>query len=365
MQLLIGLASLVLVIDALQVFFYGVLRGFQELQYEAAGIFSGMITTATVGGIVLWLVPSLPLLILALLAGSSVNLLVSAGRVIQRIGWHAVLPHWSTKEAKSLLAMAFPFALAAVFVKMYSYIDSIFISKFLDITAVGIYAIAYKYTYAFQFLPLSFIAALYPGMSAVVGKDESTLKDVFMRSLWYMAFLCVPIVFGLFAVATEAIGLAGEGYEASVPVFRVLIFVLIPIFLDFPIGALLNAAGRQSSKTAIMGMTMVINVLLNLLLIPQMGILGAAYAALASFIFMLLAGLWLVPSVIPTFSFLELFRRTVPVYVVGMIMFIVVVALKPMVGWLPVIAVGAIVYLGGLMLLGSITWNDLRYFRRV
>lgn len=364
-QTLIVISSLVLVIDALQVFFYGVLRGFQALQYEAVGIFSGMATTAVLGGLVLVFAPSLPLLVVALIAGSSVNLLVSSSHVAKRVGWNTFIPRWSGNDAWLIMRMAFPFALAAIFVKVYSYIDSIFISKFLDTTAVGLYAIAYKFTYAFQFLPLAFIAALYPSMSAVAGKDELVLNQILLRSMWYMAILSAPIVFGLYAIAPEAILLAGHGYAGATAVLQALVFVLIPIFLDFPIGALLNASGKQTTKTAIMGVTMVINIVLNALLIPEVGILGAAYAALVSFIFMFGAGLYFIPSVIPSFSFFQLLRSIVPIYFVGLVMLITVIILKPIIGWIPVIPVAGGVYLGGLLVTKSISWADLRYFKRV
>ena len=364
-QALIALACVILVVDALQVFFYGVLRGFQALQFEAVGVFSGMLTTAIVGGLVLFFAPSLPLLIIALMAGSFINLAVAASRVAKRLGWSTLIPHWSSQDARLILTMAFPFALAAIFVKVYSYVDSIFISKILDTTAVGLYAIAYKFTYAFQFLPLAFIAALYPGMSAVAGKDEVALERVLLKSLWYMAVLSSPIVFGLYAVAPEAISLAGEGYEQATVVLQALVFVLIPIFLDFPIGALLNACGKQTTKTAIMGVTMVINIVLNAILIPQVGILGAAYAALASFVFMFAAGLFYIPSVLPSFSFGRLLRTIAPMYLVGAIMLVVVLALKPVIGWIPVVLVGGIVYLVGLVLTGSLKLTDLRYVTRV
>lgn len=364
-QTLIAISSLVLVVDALQVFFYGVLRGFQVLQYEAVGIFSGMMTTAILGGLVLIFSPSLPLLVVALIAGSSVNLLVSSHRVARRVGWKTLIPRWSSNDAKTILHMAFPFALAAIFVKVYSYIDSIFISKFLDTTAVGLYAIAYKFTYAFQFLPLAFVAALYPGMSAVAGKDEVALNRILLRSMWYMAILSAPIVFGLYAIAPEAILLAGDGYTGGTAVLQALVFVLIPIFLDFPIGALLNASGKQTIKTAIMGVTMVINIVLNAVLIPKVGILGAGYAALASFVFMFVAGLFFIPSVIPSFSFPQLLRLIVPIYLVGVVMLATAIILKPIIGWIPVIPVAGAVYLGGLLLTKSVRLSDLRYFKRV
>ncbi|MBI4256564.1 flippase [Candidatus Uhrbacteria bacterium] len=364
-QVLIAMSCVVLVLDALQVFFYGVLRGFQALQFEAAGIFSGMLTTALVGSLVLALAPSLPLLVVALMGGSFINLLVASFCVARRLGWSTLIPHWSSQDARLILKMAFPFALAAIFVKIYSYVDSIFISKILDTTAVGVYAIAYKFTYAFQFLPLAFIAALYPGMSAVAGKDPASLKQIFLRSMWYMALISSPIVFGLYAVAPEAILLAGKEYTQATIVLQTLIFVLIPIFLDFPIGSLLNACGKQSTKTVIMGVTMIINIVLNAILIPQVGILGAAYAALASFVFMFVAGLFYIPSVIPSFSFRQLVRTILPIYLVGVIMLIVVIVLKPLMGWIPVVFIGGGVYLVGLLVTGSFKLTDLGYFKRV
>ncbi|NQV90251.1 flippase [Candidatus Uhrbacteria bacterium] len=364
-QQLIWLACGVLLLDAIQVFLYGVLRGFQALQYESVGVAVSMSVTALMGGIVLWIYPSLPLLVFALIAGSLMNVLIAGAMVARRVGWKAFIPVWSKRQTFWILKTAFPFALAAIFVKVYSYVDSIFISKLLDITAVGLYSIAYKFTYAFQFLPLAFIAALYPGMSAVVGKDESALLRVFMRSMWYMAILSAPIVFGIFAISQEAVLLAGEGYIEAGVVLQVLIFVLIPIFLDFPIGALLNASGRQTTKTTIMGLTMVINIIANAILIPSIGILGAAYAALISFIFMFSVGLFFVRSVLPSFSYQELMSTVAPIYLSGGLMLLFVLLLKPFIGWILVIPVGGIVYLGGLIATRSVKKSDLTYIRNI
>ncbi len=358
LQRLIMFASLILGLDAIHLLFYGVLRGYQALKYESIGIFLGMATTGTLGGLVLWLSPSLPFLIAALLMGSVVNVMVSGTKIVRLLGWGALRPRWRRSELLWIMRTALPFALASIFVKVYSYIDTIFISKFLDTTAVGIYSIAYKFTYAFQFLPLAFVAALYPGMSAVVGKDPAALKRIFNKAIWYMALLSAPIVFGLWAVAPEVVLLAGAEYATSAIVLQTLVFVLLPIFLDFPIGSLLNAADRQITKTAIMGVTMVINVSLNWMLIPQIGVLGAAYAALASFIFMFLAGLYFVRSIIPTFSLRAFLGPVSLIYLSGGIMTIAVVLLKPIVGWMAVIPIGAIVYIAALWLTQSVGKED-------
>lgn len=361
-QFLILLASIVLILDAFQVFFYGILRGFQALEFESLGIFIGMATTALCGGFILWFFPSLPLLIIALVLGSFVNLVVSLMYVGKRIGWNVLVPSLNKKDLILILKTAVPFALGAIFVKVYSYIDTIFISKFLDVSSLGFYAIAYKFTYAFQFLPMAFVAALYPGMSALVDKDPNALEGVLHRSMWYVALISAPIVFGLYAIASEVIQLAGPEYLPATIVLQVLIFVLIPIFLDFPIGSLLNASNRQAIKTTIMGITMLINVILNAILIPRIGILGAAYASLFSFLFMFLAGFYFIRLVIPAFSYWGLVKTLLPIYLSGIIMLMAVLVLKPMLGWFLVIPVGGMVYLFFLLFLGVFTESDKSFF---
>jgi O-antigen/teichoic acid export membrane protein len=356
---LISLAALVLFLDSIHLLYYGALRGVQKLKYEALGMFLGQGISALAGGLVLWLHPSLPWLILALATGSFVNVFVSISRSIKYFGPDILKPLWNSCQVVFLLKAALPFALAAIFVKVYSYVDSIFISKLIDTTAVGIYSIAYKFTYAFQFLPLAFVAALYPGLSALVGKNPKGLEQTFMKSMWYMMILAVPITFGIWLIAPEMVLLAGDGYRASAPVLRVLVLVLIPIFLDFPIGSLLNASGRQATKTAIMGVTMLINIVLNALLIPQFQILGAAYAGLASFIFMYLAGLYFIPQMIPSFSYWKMIKRLSPIFLSGAVMLLVGLYLKPLTGWVMLIPLSAMVYLIGLSLTRSFTRLDL------
>ena len=365
LRLLILIASLVLILDSFQTFFYGMLRGKEELAYESLGMFAGMIMTAVAGSVVLFFSPSLILLIFALSLGSLTNLCISGYGVMRVFGKEIFLPVWDGSFAKRILKLAFPFALAAIFIKVYSYIDSIMISKFLGTLEVGLYSIAYKFTYAFQFLPLAFVAGLYPSFSATIASDPQALQRLFHRSLWYMAIIAVPITFGIWLIAPEAVLLAGDSYASAGPVLRTLVIVLLPIFLDFPVGALLNAADRQYTKTTIIGMTMVVNIVLNVLLIPAIGVLGAAYAALFSFTFMFLAGISRISSIIPSFSFQKLFWDLGKILVSGVVMLLVGWMVKESVGWIFSIPACMLTYGTFLFLTKSVQRSDLVSMRQL
>ncbi|NBS41055.1 flippase [bacterium] len=353
-QRLVLIACLVMLADTFTLIFYGVLRGHHALRYESLGVFIGQTCTLLAGGATLLFYPSLPLLVLSLLVGSTFNAIYSGWHVSKLLGTDALIPKLDWKPAAALFRAALPFALAGIFVKVYSYVDSIFISKYLGSEAVGVYSIAYKFTYAFQFLPMAFTAALYPALSAVVGRDAAASRRLFDDALWYVLIIASPIAFGLWAVASDAVALAGHGYADAAPVLSILIFVLIPIFLDFPVGSLLNASDRQATKMAVMGVTMVINFALNAILVPRFGIIGAAWAGVVSFTFLFVAGFFFVARVIPRYGFVELGKTAVPIIFSGLVMGILAHLLRPVLGFVLVIPVAAVAYVVMLLLTRSL-----------
>jgi O-antigen/teichoic acid export membrane protein len=281
---------LVMSADSLHLLFYGALRGKQKLRFEAIGMFAGQVlsTIAAVSAAILGL--GAPGLAFALLLASVWNLGWSCSRV-RREGVTSLRPDASA--VKTVARQAVPFALAGIFVKVYSYLDTMIIEACHSTSAVGNYAVAYKVTYAFQFIPLVFIAALYPAMSSEFAKDDrESLRRMFAGSLRLMAIAGTPIAAGLSAIAPRFIPLVYDvQFLGAVMPLTILPLVLLPIFMDFPVGSLLNATNRAHLKTAAMGAAMVVNAILNVLLVPAYGPAGAAWAGVASFSFLLIAGL--------------------------------------------------------------------------
>lgn len=284
------IAALVMSADAVQLLLYGALRGKQKLQFEAVGMFTGQALTAVTAisaAILGWGAPGLAL---ALLVASVWN-----------VGWswmqtrmQGIMPGTPTKhDIRSLAKQALPFALAGIFVKVYSYLDSLMLEAYHGTSSVGTYSVAYKVTYAFQFIPLVFVAALFPAMSSVYATgDKKKLQEVFGGSLRLMAIVGAPIAAGISAVADRFVpAMYGLEFLSSIPALEILPWVLLPIFLDFPVGSLLNATHRAHLKTTAMGATMVLNAILNVFLVPAYGPVGAAWAGVVSFWFLMVIGL--------------------------------------------------------------------------
>lgn len=363
LTLLIRVASLVMVADMISVSLYGALRGLQSLKYEAIGIFIGQTLSATIGTVLIFTGhATLALLIVALLVGSIWNACFSAWHIIRKLGAKALIPSYSF--GLTPIKLSFAFFLAAVFVKLYSYIDSITLSAVLGEEAVGIYAVAYKLTYAFQFLPLAFVAALYPTMSRF-SKDTETLKNVLLDAFWYLGLIGFPIVFGIWSLSPEIIhAFYGTAFEPSIIALQVLIFVLLPIFLDFPIGSFLNATNRQATKTALMGITMMINLIANITLIPRFGVLGASIASLISFTFLFVSG-WVIVRRILQLSEWQLVKRIGGLLLSAIVMAVIVVITKEFMHFTLAIILGAIVYGACTLFTGSLTVDHLLGLKRL
>lgn len=278
----IALACVAMSADAFHLILYGSLRGKQNLKPEALGMFIGQVLSG-LAGVTAALMHWGPMgLAGALMFGSLWNVLW-AFKNLGKYNIHILPGQWLF--VKKMAYEAWPFAVAGLAVKVYSYIDSLMLHAYQGSVAVGYYAVAYKMTYAMQFLPLTFTAALYPALSSAYAKKEhEELKKVFIGSLRFMALASFPIAAGLSALAPRLIEFFyGQRFMGSIPAMEVLPWVLIPIFMDFPVGALLNGTQKAHLKTLAMVITMIINVALNFVLVPKFGPLGAAWAGVVSF----------------------------------------------------------------------------------
>jgi O-antigen/teichoic acid export membrane protein len=289
-RVLVELAAAVISLDAISLTFYGILRAHHVLKYEGLGLIAGQTITMIIGLTSLKMGAPLALLVVALIAGSSWNALASMWIVRKRLGIRVRLT-WDWSFAKKILRMAIPFALAGAFVKVYTSADAVLLTQFKGEAAAGLYSVPYKLTFAFQFVPMAFTAAFYPAMSRAYAADKHELGDLFYKALWALMLIAAPIAAGIMALAPELVDFVyGKDYLPAVLAVQLLILCAVPIFLDFPIGSLLNASDRQMTQTKLMGMATVISVILNIILIPMYGLIGVVIASLVSHTALLIAG---------------------------------------------------------------------------
>lgn len=295
---LVYLSAVTMLFDSVHLTMYGVLRAVGDLRYEAVSIMATQFITMVMGTIFLFLGFPLIFLIIAFTVPSFLNVCFASFILVKKYQIR-IVPKYDPVVFKYLGKIAIPFALAAVFARVYSYIDSILLSKMLGDIVVGWYSIAYKITFAFQFVPLAIVAAIYPRFSEYFSNNKEKLAFIFEQSVKYLLVMVFPIVVGIGILAHDIIlTLYTAEYLSSVLPLQVLLVGLVFSYISFPIGAFLNACNKQVTQTAIVGVVLGVNIILNVTLIPVYGIVGAAVAALVGNALLAILGYFVIPSVV-------------------------------------------------------------------
>ncbi|MFH2018982.1 MAG: polysaccharide biosynthesis C-terminal domain-containing protein, partial [bacterium] len=267
---------------------------------------------------------------------------------------------WDVKVFKLFIAFALPFAIAGIVGRLYSYSDSLIMSKLLSNQELGWWSVPYKITFAFQFIPVALSASIFPVMSSLYIEDKTKISALFEKSWRYLFMIVFPLSFGLFVLAEPAIiKLYRADYFASIPVLQILVISLIFGFLSLITGALLNATNKQRTQTTLLAVCLAVNIIINLILIPRWGIMGAATAALTSNILLWIGGFYFASREIPM-RYGALFKFANQSFWPALIMAFVVNFLAQKMHFIITVPIGAMVYAMLLFVTGGINYKMIK-----
>lgn len=160
--------------------------------------------------------------------------------------------------------------------------DLIFLRMFRDSEHVGYYAAAYMLISFINNLGLSYGMSLLPALTRL-GTGTDGEKVLYHTALAHIYAACLPLSVGGYLLA-DAIILQGfgDGYSGSALILQVLIWTIpMSMIRNVPWAALI-ARGRQDLLMKAILYAALANIILNILLIPMYGMLGAAAATIAT-----------------------------------------------------------------------------------
>lgn len=201
---------------------------------------------------------------------------------------------------KMLLAFGGYVVLANGMGLIQTYTDSIMLGYFMTDVDVGLYAVAIMLTQAIR-LPSSAIQMITnPTIATYWGKGEiDNIEDLINRIMKYTAAFIIPIVFvaGFFSQPIITLIFGTEFASATLPL-QILLIGTVLSAIPASVGTTLSATAYVSMIFKISGITVVVNILLNLVLIPHLGITGAAIATSTSMVISVLIGLYFMQRLI-------------------------------------------------------------------
>lgn len=350
-------ATPIILLDTFTFTFFSVFRGRQIMKYEAIGIMIYQLIIVSLGSLVLFFNQPVQYLILSIVAGSLFHFFYS-GTLVVVVAKEKLRPVFDLPFTKKLIRIAIPFALAGIFFKLNGSVDTVMLKIFAGDQYVGWYAVAFKLTTALTVLPGAFATSYFPAISNALTQKGGRAGRIFERSMVYLMIIALPIAAGTFVLADQiVITLYTDVYGASANALRVFMASLIFVFLNYPVGNLLNAANKQTINTMNMGIALLTNIGLNFWLIPEYTFMGAAWSAAISTVLLILLGLpWTRKLINYRASFL--FERGAKIILAAVLMGVfsyISIDLHLAIN----VALSAVVYSVLLVAFGIITRNDL------
>jgi O-antigen/teichoic acid export membrane protein len=182
---------------------------------------------------------------------------------------------------RKILKEALPLAATAIATTLYFHLDVLFLSKWQKEYAVGIYGAAYRLVSFLTFIPLALTVSIYPLLSRYFVKNKAFFSELFEKSLHYMMLLAFPIAFlGAFSARRIIYFLYRPDYYSAAYVLMILVWAAAFIFLNYILSFTLIAANRQRQLLACAVLSLFINIISCIILIPHFSFIGAAWAAL-------------------------------------------------------------------------------------
>lgn len=184
---------------------------------------------------------------------------------------------------KPVLKEAWPFGLTSLSGQLYTYVDTVIISLMQGTLVVGWYSAAYRLIITLLFVPTAVNIAIFPVMSRLYTSSKESLLLVNERYFKYMLILGVPLGFGTVVLADKIILLIfGTEYIPSIIALQILIWTTVFTFVGASFVQLLQSINKQLILTKISFICLVINVILNLFLIPTYSYIGASAVTLVT-----------------------------------------------------------------------------------
>jgi O-antigen/teichoic acid export membrane protein len=185
--------------------------------------------------------------------------------------------------ALKLLTFSWPLIISGIMVSLYMKIDQIMLQNMVSVQEAGAYATVASLSEAWNFIPSIIVTSLFPAILNARRDDEARYKKRIQHLYDLMVYLSVPAALVITFASPLIYKLYKPEYAYAAPVLSVHIWSGVFVFLGAASGQYLIAENLNKLSFIRTGFGAIVNIIMNILLIPKMGMMGAAIATLTAY----------------------------------------------------------------------------------
>ena len=192
----------------------------------------------------------------------------------------------SFSVVKSYLPFSLPILPAALCYWIINLSDRYVIGYFMGASAVGIYSASYSLGAVLAFFYAPIPIALFPAITHLYTNNKIfELKTHLKYSLRYFLMFAIPACFGLSILSKSLlIILTTSEFVEGFMIISIVALATILISCSGINNMILTLFKKTKKSAAIYGISVAINLILNIIFVPMFGIIGAAIATLITFV---------------------------------------------------------------------------------
>ncbi len=207
----------------------------------------------------------------------------------------SIVPRFDWKVWKPMLRETLPLAVVVLLNRIYFNVDTLFLSVLRTQEEVGAYGLPYKVLDIVITFPSIFSGLIFPSLAQHALTSKVELARVYQKAFDFLVVMALPMVVGLCVLSRPIVHiLGGDQFVDSPYLLRILSIAVTFVFFSTLSNNLVIAVQKQKRLMLISLISVVVNVALNLWLIPKYSYFAAAWiTVLTEFLVMALSG-WFV-----------------------------------------------------------------------
>lgn len=251
-------------------------------------VFSRILLLASIFVLVYFFDASLIFIIMAFLLFVIPNVMMGLPEILllKRFSAQFVKPSFNFDKVlcMNILKSAIPLALSSFFIIIYTRIDQLMIKYWFSFSDLAPYSVAVRLSDVVLIIPHAFMTAVFPILSRFFQNSEDQFKSTYNQSFKYMISVGIFIA-GIFSLYPERLLslFYSEKYTSASTVLVILSWSLVFVFAGIVNNRILVSAGLQLYDLLFTGVSALVNIILNIILIPKFGIEGAAIATFIAY----------------------------------------------------------------------------------
>jgi O-antigen/teichoic acid export membrane protein len=165
--------------------------------------------------------------------------------------------------------------------------DTLLLGALASTREAGVYAASTRFLIVGTFAGMAITTAFAPQISLLLSQDERARVDSLFKTatVWFV-LLAWPVYLTVAIFSPALVEVFGSGFDDGAAVLSIVGVAFLYASSAGPVDMLLLMGGRSTLSLANNVVALTVNILLNLALIPSMGLKGAALAWSASLVLM-------------------------------------------------------------------------------